>query len=201
MEANYLPRSFGTPFNGFMINIFCSLSYSLFTVTCSGRRETLIQNEVERLLIDEFVPKNNDIDIVYREALSDKSSSTLINALKTHVHEKIMQKGFGIAATNGTRADGRNLNAVRPISVTVPLFPDSVHGSSLFSRGETQVLSTATISAPKDGLPIMNPLSKSSWNEAEFNCSKDDENVPIGSLRFLRSQVELECKYGIAPSF
>lgn len=164
---------------------------------CSGRREALIQNEVSRLLRDEFEPKNLSIADAYRAAISDEGNYELLTNLSNHVHEKIMQRGFGVAASKGCRSDGRPLNAIRPVSATTPIFPDCVHGSAVFSRGETQVLSTTTISAPRDGLPIINPLSKSLWNESVTDSSskKDDDNVPIGSLRFLRSQVELECKY------
>jgi hypothetical protein len=158
-----------------------------------GRRETLIQNEVERLLSEEFQP-SQCISDEYSAAQSNKNS-LFVNTLRNHIHERIMQQGFGSAASKGCRSDGRTLNAVRPISATAPIFPDCVHGSSVFSRGETQVLSTATVSAPKDGLPLVNPLSKSMWSELDTGIIKDDDNIPIGSLRFLRSQVELECEY------
>lgn len=161
----------------------------------SGRRETLIHNEVARLLRDDFEPPNASIADAYRGTVTNESTSPFLVSLTNHIHERIMQHAFGEAASQGCRSDGRTLNAVRPVSVTTPMFPDCVHGSSVFSRGETQVLSTATISAPRDGLPIINPLAKSPWNEpTDPSNFKEDPNVPVGSLRFLRSQVELECK-------
>jgi hypothetical protein len=50
------------------------------------------------------------------------------------------------------------------------------------------------VSSPKDGLPLANPLSKSMWSEVDADKIADDDEMPIGSLRFLRSQVELECE-------
>ena len=47
------------------------------------------------------------------------------------------------------RADGRGLDEVRPISIETNLLP-SVHGSCLFTRGETQALVTATLGDAKD---------------------------------------------------
>jgi len=47
------------------------------------------------------------------------------------------------------RADGRALDEVRPISIETNLLP-SVHGSCLFTRGQTQVLVTATLGDKKD---------------------------------------------------
>ncbi|MBD3788795.1 MAG: polyribonucleotide nucleotidyltransferase [Campylobacterales bacterium] len=48
-----------------------------------------------------------------------------------------------------TRADGRALDEVRPIFIETNLLP-SVHGSCLFTRGQTQALVTATLGDKKD---------------------------------------------------
>ncbi|MFA6255083.1 MAG: polyribonucleotide nucleotidyltransferase [Patescibacteria group bacterium] len=50
---------------------------------------------------------------------------------------------------DGKRVDGRKLNEVRPLDVQVALLPRT-HGSALFNRGETQVLSIVTLGAPGD---------------------------------------------------
>jgi polyribonucleotide nucleotidyltransferase len=47
------------------------------------------------------------------------------------------------------RIDGRNLTTIRPIEVETGLLP-RVHGSSLFTRGETQVLATITLGTSED---------------------------------------------------
>ncbi len=49
----------------------------------------------------------------------------------------------------GKRVDGRALNEIRPLSSEVATLP-CVHGSALFMRGETQVLSICTLGAPGD---------------------------------------------------
>ncbi|WP_345972338.1 polyribonucleotide nucleotidyltransferase [Sulfurimonas diazotrophicus] len=48
-----------------------------------------------------------------------------------------------------TRADGRRLDEVRPISILTNVLP-SVHSSCLFTRGQTQALVTLTIGGNKD---------------------------------------------------
>ncbi len=48
-----------------------------------------------------------------------------------------------------TRIDGRPFNEIRPIACEVGLLP-RVHGSSLFTRGETQVLATVTLGTADD---------------------------------------------------
>ncbi len=47
------------------------------------------------------------------------------------------------------RPDGRDHRQIRPISVEVGILP-RVHGSGLFTRGETQVLTVATLGTPGD---------------------------------------------------
>ena len=49
----------------------------------------------------------------------------------------------------GIRVDGRDLRTIRPLYAEVGLLP-RVHGSALFSRGETQVLNTVTLGSSSD---------------------------------------------------
>ncbi len=45
---------------------------------------------------------------------------------------------------NGRRVDGRGLNEIRPLAAEVDLLPRT-HGSGMFTRGQTQVLTVATL--------------------------------------------------------
>ena len=49
----------------------------------------------------------------------------------------------------GRRIDGRQFDEVRPINCEVGLLPRP-HGSALFTRGETQILTIATLGTPGD---------------------------------------------------
>ena len=49
----------------------------------------------------------------------------------------------------GRRVDGRGLNDIRPLAAEVALLP-RVHGSGLFTRGQTQVMSVVTLGAMGD---------------------------------------------------
>ncbi|MCV3214746.1 polyribonucleotide nucleotidyltransferase [Plectonema radiosum NIES-515] len=51
---------------------------------------------------------------------------------------------------DNVRVDGRKLDEVRPVSCQVGLLPRRVHGSGLFNRGLTQVLSACTLGTPGD---------------------------------------------------
>ena len=55
----------------------------------------------------------------------------------------------GLILDQGIRADGRALDEVRPIKIETNILP-SVHGSCLFTRGQTQALVTVTLGTDKD---------------------------------------------------
>ena len=61
----------------------------------------------------------------------------------------------GDITNNGKRLDGRDLTTVRPISIELGLLP-RVHGSALFTRGETQALVTTTLGTARDEQLIEN---------------------------------------------
>ncbi|MEB3332316.1 MAG: polyribonucleotide nucleotidyltransferase, partial [Synechococcaceae cyanobacterium] len=66
---------------------------------------------------------------------------------------------------DGKRVDGRALDEVRPISAAVGVLPKRVHGSGLFQRGLTQVLSCATLGTPSDAQEMddLNPSSEKTY--------------------------------------
>ena len=51
---------------------------------------------------------------------------------------------------DGVRVDGRKLDQVRPIRCSTHILPDRVHGSAVFQRGLTQVMSIVTLGTPGD---------------------------------------------------
>lgn len=54
---------------------------------------------------------------------------------------------------NGKRVDGRGIDEIRPLAAEVGLLP-RVHGSGLFTRGQTQVLTVATLGPVSDSQKI-----------------------------------------------
>jgi polyribonucleotide nucleotidyltransferase len=59
---------------------------------------------------------------------------------------------------DNVRVDGRKLDEVRPVSCQVGVLPKRVHGSGLFNRGLTQVLSTCTLGTPGDAQNLNDDL-------------------------------------------
>ena len=65
----------------------------------------------------------------------------LYNMVKEKVRENILQRGI--------RPDNRGIDEIRKITCEVGLLPRT-HGSGLFTRGQTQVLTVATLGLPSD---------------------------------------------------
>ncbi|MDC7116636.1 polyribonucleotide nucleotidyltransferase [Corynebacterium amycolatum] len=87
--------------------------------------------DVEGQLLERFV--SDDVD----EQAASKQIRAAYNAvMKQIVREKILAEGF--------RIDGRGVTDIRDLGVEVGLIPRA-HGSSLFERGETQILGVTTL--------------------------------------------------------
>jgi polyribonucleotide nucleotidyltransferase len=171
----------------------------LLSKSTRGRREHLVRLEIERLLLEEFGPVSKLIPIDnFRSRLQDES--TLLGSLSDVVHNKLLRSTLYEAAHSfGCRADGRGSGdngstTIRPLSMTVPALPDAVHGSALFTRGETQVLCTTTLGPPKDGILITDPFVHKSFEPTGATDGKDRpfHDLPVGSLRYLKHQEHLE---------
>jgi polyribonucleotide nucleotidyltransferase len=68
-------------------------------------------------------------------------SASLEGLIKDAVRRRILEQGI--------RPDGRDTTTIRPVSVQVGRIP-RVHGSGFFQRGETHVLTIATLGTPGD---------------------------------------------------
>ena len=70
----------------------------------------------------------------------------LSKGFTTLLHKKTVRE---MVLAEGIRIDGRDADTIRPISVEVGLLPRA-HGSGLFTRGETQALTVATLGPSSD---------------------------------------------------
>lgn len=76
-----------------------------------------------------------------------------LEAAKPMLKEVEAQVVRGSILKTGLRIDGRDLKTVRPIAIEVNAL-HQVHGSALFTRGETQALVVVTLGASQDGQVI-----------------------------------------------
>ncbi len=80
---------------------------------------------------------NNLPELAERGAEAEKALGDLIGKIEKEVVRRL-------AVRNQLRVDGRSLDEIRPIDCQVGILPRT-HGSGLFTRGETQVLTVATL--------------------------------------------------------
>jgi len=93
---------------------------------------------VKEEVVEKYTTENEDLKI---EELNE-----LITKVKL-VLESIEYDIFrSITVNEKTRADGRKMDEIRPLSARIDLLPRT-HGSGLFTRGETQALAVTTLGA------------------------------------------------------
>ncbi|MEA2027057.1 MAG: polyribonucleotide nucleotidyltransferase, partial [Chloroflexota bacterium] len=73
-------------------------------------------------------------------------ASGMSKGLTTLLHKQTVRE---LVLDEGVRIDGRDVDTIRPITVEVGLLPRA-HGSGLFTRGETQALTVATLGPSSD---------------------------------------------------
>ena len=91
-------------------------------------------------LINEIAPNPTDPNASYMSIVEAKAKQKQIRNVFGEVEEHITRE----AILKGVRPDGRSFTDIRPISVEVGVLP-RVHGSAVFSRGETQSMCTVTL--------------------------------------------------------
>jgi polyribonucleotide nucleotidyltransferase len=108
----------------------------MFDSVKAGRKERVAMvNAIEEATKAHLIEQEIDEDVI---KLVLKKVSYLVGA---EITKRILEKD--------QRLDGRTLTQVRPLEIEVDLIP-RVHGSAMFMRGDTQVLSTVTLGAPGD---------------------------------------------------
>ncbi|MEG2384261.1 MAG: polyribonucleotide nucleotidyltransferase, partial [Erysipelotrichaceae bacterium] len=80
---------------------------------------------------------------------SEKEKARTIKQVKEVCHDIVKDEVRRLITVDKVRPDGRKINEIRPLNSQVDLLP-RVHGSALFTRGETQVLSVCTLGAVND---------------------------------------------------
>ncbi|MBE6159749.1 MAG: polyribonucleotide nucleotidyltransferase [Lactobacillales bacterium] len=127
--------------------------------------EDSLKEEIKELAKDKLdaamrikgkLEKYNAIDTVKEEVVTkyEEENASLdkeeLNVLITKVKlvlESLEYDIFrAITVNEKTRADGRSMTEIRPLSTDIDLLPRT-HGSALFTRGETQALAVTTLGA------------------------------------------------------
>ncbi len=149
---------------------------------------------VSAILTIEKLQRNENIDRVKEETLeyfeekypenAAQISDVLYNIIREEVRRLILEES--------KRPDDRKPDEIRPIACEVGLLPRA-HGSGLFTRGQTQALTIATLGAMGD-VQILDGLGLE-----EFKRYMHHYNFPpysVGETRFLRGPGRREIGHG-----
>ncbi len=90
------------------------------------------------------------------------------------------------------RLDGRSLDQVRPLNMETDLLP-SPHGCALFTRGETQSLTTVTLGTPDDELLIENAATS---KYSKFILHYNFPPFSTGEVKMMRGPGRREVGHG-----
>jgi len=112
----------------------------------------------------------------------------------TLAFEKVVANRVREMLLNGERLDKRALDEIREITIETNLLP-SVHGSTLFTRGQTQALVTATIGNNKDAQMYELLTSNGALNE-NFMVHYNFPPYSVGEARAIGAPSRRELGHG-----
>jgi len=157
-------------------------------------REFATEKTLEAIRTPDKLERQGKIDAVKEETLvhfeeifpekEKEIDEVLYDILKEQVRKLITGEGI--------RPDDRKLDEIRPITSEVGILP-RVHGSGLFTRGQTQVLTIATLGALGD-VQILDGLT-----DEETKRYMHHYNFPpysVGETRFMRGPGRREIGHG-----
>jgi len=123
------------------------------TYTSFAVSEDLLKDMSEYLgdtLLENLLAGDKEKHEVTKEGVFKKFEGKYTKVLMSEAYEKLLKKTMRkYVAQKSKRADNRDFDEVREMAAEVDLLP-RVHGSALFTRGVTQVLSIATLGTLKD---------------------------------------------------
>lgn len=135
------------------------MSYDVLAITDSLREEVAkeVSDDFDKALrIKDKLEKYALIDSIKERViskyesensnLSDDDLKELVTKVKLVLEEILYEIFRDIVVKEHTRADGRAMTEIRPLSTSIDLLPRT-HGSALFTRGQTQSLATVTLGA------------------------------------------------------
>ena len=141
-----------------------------------GEKFAAVKEECKALFTEEEYAENPD--------LAGLVGKYFYKTNKEAVRNVILEKGI--------RLDGRKTTEIRPIWCEVDYLP-SVHGSALFTRGETQALATATLGTSREANQIDSP---SEQGEEKFYLHYNFPPFSTGEARPLRGTSRREVGHG-----
>ncbi|HEY2587280.1 MAG TPA: polyribonucleotide nucleotidyltransferase [Tepidisphaeraceae bacterium] len=139
-------------------------------------------------LIKEMAPAVTDPNASYATILATKEKQKQIRAVFSEVEEKVTRE----AILAGVRPDGRDFKTIRPIASQVGVLP-RVHGSAVFTRGETQSMCTVTLGTSSDEQLVDGLIEEYSQ---KFMLHYNFPSYSVGEVRPIRGPGRREIGHG-----
>ncbi|MBL0334299.1 MAG: polyribonucleotide nucleotidyltransferase [Chitinophagaceae bacterium] len=146
----------------------------------SDRFDAIKKELMEFLLKDANLPEGQALP-----DLTKKLASTYYSDLQYYVVRDMI-------LDERVRLDGRDLETVRPLDMEIDVLP-SPHGAALFTRGETQSITTVTLGTPLDEL-LVESAAKSV--DSKFYLHYNFPPFSTGEVKMMRGQSRREVGHG-----
>ena len=141
---------------------------------------------------DERSSKFNEVKNEFIATLSEEKAKENSNLIGVYYHDVEKEAVRNLVLNEGTRLDGRKTDEIRPIWCEIDYLP-SPHGSAVFTRGETQSLTTVTLGSSTevnrlDGVTIQ--------GHEDFYLHYNFPPFSTGEARMLRGTSRREIGHG-----
>lgn len=103
----------------------------------------------DKMVRDERIAKLTEDFKAYIATLSEEEQEAMLPFVDEAIYQYQKKTVRKMIKVDGKRPDGRSFTEIRPLKAEVDLLP-RVHGSAMFTRGQTQVLDVVTIGALSD---------------------------------------------------
>jgi polyribonucleotide nucleotidyltransferase len=144
--------------------------------------------EILNNLLVELAPPVSDPNAPYGAFLAVKDKQKQIKQIFVDVEEEATRQ----AILDGVRPDGRDDKSIRPITCEVGVLP-RVHGSAIFTRGETQALCTVVLGTSSDEQTVDGLLPEYSQ---KFYLHYNFPSYSVGEVRPIRGPGRREIGHG-----
>ena len=127
-----------------------------------------------------------------KESFSEEELEEFGGLVSKYYHKAEKEAVRNLTLDEGLRLDGRKTTDIRPIWCEIDYLP-SVHGSSVFTRGETQALATVTLGTSRDANLIDMPSYE---GEERFYLHYNFPPFSTGEARPIRGTSRREVGHG-----
>ncbi|HEX8915030.1 MAG TPA: polyribonucleotide nucleotidyltransferase, partial [Humisphaera sp.] len=145
-------------------------------------------DEIKAKLLADLAPAVTDPNAGFLAVQAQKDQAKKVKQAFAEVEEAIVRE----LILDGKRPDGRDIKSIRPLSCEVGVLP-RVHGSSVFTRGETQSMCTITLGTSRDEQMVDGLIDEYSQ---KFMLHYNFPSYSVGEVRPIRGPGRREIGHG-----